>query len=1360
MTGQTIQSMAGAPIPAVYDLLHQSQAVEESPTSAPLDAAPSAHSPTTLAPLSDENLQRQALAPKERVRRSVKMRDTERWAIQTATTSRQASSPGGSHSEGVHVSEVEVQSGTSRSAPASPAELAALNVATCEASPVISNHPSEPRQTLTVLPVPHARAVPVLESGVGSLIASEVASVNDWLSENTTNVGLNQSSRNIPMPSFSPTDVQVVGLTPTSAERMSFSPRGRFFIQPGTLIGSDRAENDSNDLKGTIVDQVSSFSTFTPNQQSSPKIEELHGTPTGRSISNLSDPLIRARLSLQEAFSTTPQARASSSSSKSLTSSPARTTSRTVLEPPAYSDHDSEDDSGLSEIKEDRTAELAAEHSWKLRRDRLAAAINKELRSPIESNVTSIAGERADEVSTPTPRVLDLPRVAQTSPAASHSSPVLATDAKPSPNYSSGIQPLANPQFHPHTDSVAISPQEPELSTGSLHEISSVNESTGISDTTGNVFGADRRKDDIISPQLAQKASSFSKKEQPSRVLSDSEPVANRQQVLPLSVRAGPLHKPNPPLSIPANARRQLPSDLLSRLEMEEWRDQTGVDDRHGLFLRASGSNCEVESRVIGLGGEERRGMKDRWGNSWGLESHVLSPLSEHTERSLTTAASCISLSTLQSVHSLRSMESPSSNSLAQRLNQAELNSARMAKLGSGIARASMLRSASSPTGSPGSLSKINDNSHQQYLETTDPHVLLEEKMKRKEARRIKREKREKRRVEELKRCESLAEKQERRRKERKKKEEFLERKQILLQKLQEDPENPTFVRDLGILYLSCNAGAAGLKIAIKHLETSLQMCDSDPVAWSSLGKAWAQLHDMPDEELAKLGDRQDTDRKQQAHNATIGLRKAILNSRSTAEALKFKVEWARYLEKSGRWRDSLGVIGEVIGNEGKMDPHCWASLGFIGLRVVFGWEPLKTLETDVLRQGILDDQASENNSDRHRFQDLCDSDRLKLLVQVRHAFERALELLMGEIDLSPECAAQRQETQKYRDHYLNQLQKVKKTEEEMRKQQSFVTETVGSGEVCHQGNGDDSKLINSHSFTEAISTSAVTNFHSDESKVEDESKPVLSELTGSASRLDKKSNISAKHQSSESRREDLSMTISEGDLLKQIADPEPTQYNRRGISMASLDENSTQEQEEKNVAKPLTIQSGPIEDFRSHAQSPVPQSNRSLLLSQLPQDSLPTKNTSQYDDVDTTNEFTDERMVEISRVPTGLNQHFSHHQQPSSDVRQEHSLSCPLPVFDRPSSVADFSQIHREVHQATADSMAGNLSPQQIFRAACYTSAPPDSASGESVEAACTDQREYFTPNSASALPPSSSALMLVPLSVDPALVNLCHPY
>lgn len=60
----------------------------------------------------------------------------------------------------------------------------------------------------------------------------------------------------------------------------------------------------------------------------------------------------------------------------------------------------------------------------------------------------------------------------------------------------------------------------------------------------------------------------------------------------------------------------------------------TGIDDRCALSLKGyqhgidSGPSVPTGSRrVIGLGGEERRGMKDRWGNAWGLESHLLSPL-------------------------------------------------------------------------------------------------------------------------------------------------------------------------------------------------------------------------------------------------------------------------------------------------------------------------------------------------------------------------------------------------------------------------------------------------------------------------------------------------------------------------------------------------------------------------------------------------------------------------------------------------------------------------------------------------------------------------------------------------------------
>ncbi|WAQ90790.1 hypothetical protein PtA15_13A189 [Puccinia triticina] len=370
-------------------------------------------------------------------------------------------------------------------------------------------------------------------------------------------------------------------------------------------------------------------------------------------------------------------------------------------------------------------------------------------------------------------------------------------------------------------------------------------------------------------------------------------PLTSRRQVSALTVRttAGPA-KSAPPLSVPASARRPGPTDVLHRLEMEEWRSQTGVDDRLALVLPARTAATASDPAA----GEERRGIKDRWGNSWGLESHVLSPLSERTERSLTTVGSLVSLSTKKSTHSLDS----TSNSLAQRLEQADTaTNARMVLSKLGPSAAPMTRSVSSPLASSPLV--------REFLGAKDPqpHLLLEEKRKRREER-------------------------------RKRKEEFLEKKQLILQRLAEDGENAHLVRDLGLLYLRANVGVAGIKLAIRHLETSLQMDEGDALAWSSLGQAWLALHAVPEAELAKLGpDGRDTTKGQQMHNATIGLRKAIINSRTAEDARTYKLHWARYLEKQGRWRDSLGVLGELIKHEGKHSPACWAALGFVGQRLV-----------------------------------------------------------------------------------------------------------------------------------------------------------------------------------------------------------------------------------------------------------------------------------------------------------------------------------------------------------------------------------------------------------------------------------------
>lgn len=123
-------------------------------------------------------------------------------------------------------------------------------------------------------------------------------------------------------------------------------------------------------------------------------------------------------------------------------------------------------------------------------------------------------------------------------------------------------------------------------------------------------------------------------------------------------------------------------------------------------------------------------------------------------------------------MHSIRSIGSngvycQSNNSLAQRLNEAELNSLRhMSSPRSPLALTkAMMRSSSCPIKAGAEHATTVRVCEDQKLN------LAEEKLKRKEARRIKREKRDQRRKEDHHRSESLAQKQERRRQEKERKE-------------------------------------------------------------------------------------------------------------------------------------------------------------------------------------------------------------------------------------------------------------------------------------------------------------------------------------------------------------------------------------------------------------------------------------------------------------------------------------------------------------------------------------------------------------------------------------------------------------
>ncbi|OAV94372.1 hypothetical protein, variant [Puccinia triticina 1-1 BBBD Race 1] len=904
-----------------------------------------------------------------------------------------------------------------------------------------------------------------------------------------------------------------------------------------------------------------------------------------------------------------------------------------AAEPPGEpSEHASEEDddedesqSGLSPIKEDRTAEIAAEHSWPVRHllsprlvlspsSSAAAGHRRAPPLPLAFALSPAGPDHADPYVPPPP---------QMSAAPTKSNDSLSSEGDPT-------QISINPPTSSHSPSRLVDSTSPGHAVGQ-HPLPRDEHASSGPPPPPSAAQPPPRPPPAAAASSQPHQASTPRPSAPEPIHPSPLPLTSRRQVSALTVRttAGPA-KSAPPLSVPASARRPGPTDVLHRLEMEEWRSQTGVDDRLALVLPARTAATASDPAA----GEERRGIKDRWGNSWGLESHVLSPLSERTERSLTTVGSLVSLSTKKSTHSLDS----TSNSLAQRLEQADTaTNARMVLSKLGPSAAPMTRSVSSPLASSPLV--------REFLGAKDPqpHLLLEEKRKRREERRVRREGQEMRRAIERGQAEGLARKQERRRQEKKRKEEFLEKKQLILQRLAEDGENAHLVRDLGLLYLRANVGVAGIKLAIRHLETSLQMDEGDALAWSSLGQAWLALHAVPEAELAKLGpDGRDTTKGQQMHNATIGLRKAIINSRTAEDARTYKLHWARYLEKQGRWRDSLGVLGELIKHEGKHSPACWAALGFVGQRLVVGWPPLAALDTDDLAQGFLPDHHHHHQQQQQQDQQeggretegISGPDKQKLVAQVDAAFVRAVALIDDQIlalsaspgkGKAPVVGPHHQEPDPqeivvgrmhaYRDHYRRQIGRL------------GPADGAGEeGEASAPGAGDPSK--NSQAQLAVPAVAATKN---------DADTLVTEEIRECPS-------------SSVSRR---STPDHAACGVPVCEDPEPTDYADLSGARAEPRYREITGADYADMDTPTTLSraaGGPLSepfDIRTLAAQPgFPREPRPLA----PFSGSAASDTGpdivvQYDDLDTTNDYSESRASDPFRPSSALAIHHHHHQ-------------------------------------------------------------------------------------------------------------------
>lgn len=671
LTNQTIQSMAGAPLPVVYELLQHPHSHTNSARSTPSNAEhPSSRSPSRThhsqatgpesrslrnsqgsSQLSSDNLRRQALSTSvnDELKKRSKLRDTEKWAREAAYSS-QSHSP---ENEPVHSFEA-----CSASHPGPPrthspiTSIAAVKQEDSATEPqshssLISADQSQNAPKLVLHPVPFSCTVPVVLSGV--TISSQAASVNEWLSETTQHAS--SGTARVDRTQDSRLDASDTYLK----SRSSFSPdptNRAPTISPGTLIGGP--DNERLLVHVNDPDPPSHPYRHGLGPLSSPLVLVSESTrkPTSTPVSDSMDhdlgpcQLLQARISLQNALATTPQARSSHRSPSPPTPKQEILRHDVKTSPDVlrhYGDQSS-DDSGLSPIKEDRTAELLAESSWRLKHNRSVS--NSTTGDPRSEMI--VVGLGANQTS-PFLRFDRMNAPYRPVPAQSLMSQIESMDHLPetfsSKEDSHDQTPRASPNSvgrEPQGDTgkyekeVAQPGEQDDLTLPmSNYTESSIPSGLGSARSTPEPSLRPRSAHTKITLPVSDIRSLPSVAKSPPRAQTVPPQLPAR---LPSSdsfpLRNGGRNLHNPPPSLPIHARKAPPSDTLQRHEIEEWKNMTGIDDRCALSLKGyqhgidSGPSVPTGSRrVIGLGGEERRGMKDRWGNAWGLESHLLSPL-------------------------------------------------------------------------------------------------------------------------------------------------------------------------------------------------------------------------------------------------------------------------------------------------------------------------------------------------------------------------------------------------------------------------------------------------------------------------------------------------------------------------------------------------------------------------------------------------------------------------------------------------------------------------------------------------------------------------------------------------------------
>ncbi|KAG0149551.1 hypothetical protein CROQUDRAFT_299932 [Cronartium quercuum f. sp. fusiforme G11] len=358
------------------------------------------------------------------------------------------------------------------------------------------------------------------------------------------------------------------------------------------------------------------------------------------------------------------------------------------------------------------------------------------------------------------------------------------------------------------------------------------------------------------------------------------------------------------PISIPPTLRRphlnQSISSLLisstsdnqigKSLELDDqldWDQRTG---RHELLT--------IKDHSI----HDQTGGRDRWGNRWGMEGHVLSPvISERTEPTHSTSI-CSTISSQPS--SLSKLISH--NSLLQKIQTNDQQQTNLAPLVN---------------------SKTNQLHESIGFSSSKPFMNLkeqEEEIIRSTSRRSYSK------TENLKRDLELSKRQTNKRIEKDKREKMVLKRDIILKEILKSPGDHKLIKSLGKLYLdSCNS-LSGIKLSIHFLEQSIQLDNRDSDTWIELGKAWEKLyHEYPTEDQKE--------REQRLTNSSLGYRKSIsLNPTSIQNRLLY----SNYLSKLNKFREGALILQDAI-EISNQDGKLWYELG----RMMKNWGTSESID-------------------------------------------------------------------------------------------------------------------------------------------------------------------------------------------------------------------------------------------------------------------------------------------------------------------------------------------------------------------------------------------------------------------------------